>query len=63
MRSTNTKVWYVGGEPDTAFPTLFETKEDAERYARILFPMETTHQRYMRIYFRPVFNNADLCGG
>ena len=45
-------VWYVQGESDV--PTLWETKEDAEKYARYLFPDEDPDTRYARIYFREV---------
>lgn len=54
------QVWYVQGEsdlsvdPDKPGPTLWETKEDAEKYARYLFPDEDPDTRYARIYYREV---------
>ena len=46
------QVWYVQGESD--LPTLWETEEDAEKYARYLFPDEAPDMRYARIYYREV---------
>lgn len=48
-----TEVWYVQGEypPDMRrWPTLFDTKLAAEKYARQLFPDEDPDKRYARIY-------------
>tara|TARA_Y100000114_G_scaffold31122_1_gene26715 strand:- start:274 stop:492 length:219 start_codon:yes stop_codon:yes gene_type:complete len=45
-------VWYVQGE--FYFHPLWETKEDAEKYARYLFPDEDPDTRYARIYCREV---------
>ena len=57
-------VWYVSEEDTAGFaPTLFDTKEAAEVYARVLFPDETESKRYARIYFRRVLTMADLNGG
>lgn len=57
-------VWYVSEEETAGFaPTLFDTKEAAEVYARVLFPDETESKRYARIYFRRVLTMADLNGG
>jgi hypothetical protein len=58
------QVWYVSEEETAGFaPTLFDTKEAAEVYARVLFPDETESKRYARIYFRRVLTMADLNGG
>jgi len=45
------------------FPSFFETKECAERYARALFPDEDASKRYSRIYSRAVITAADMSGG
>lgn len=50
-------VWYVHGEtndPDE-WPTLFDTKLGAEKWARELFPDENPSTRYARILFKVVF--------
>jgi hypothetical protein len=58
------EVWGVAGEyTDSDFPTLFDTKECAERYARSLFPDEDESKRYNRIFYREVFTMSDLNGG
>ena len=46
------EVWFVAGGEEGY---LFETKTDAEIYARKLFPDETELQRYARIYFKTVY--------
>ena len=46
------EVWFVSGCEEGY---LFETKEDAEIYARKLFPDENGLQRYARIYFKTVY--------
>lgn len=63
-------VWYVQGDPETAgvwpsrvWPNLFETKEAAEVYARMMFPDEDESKRYARIFFREVLTMSDLRGG
>jgi hypothetical protein len=61
------EVWYVQGDPDAIglWPTLFNTKEAAEAYARLVFPNESEgeNKRYARVYFRTVLTLADLNGG
>jgi hypothetical protein len=59
------QVWYVHGEHDEEYvmPTLFDTKEAAEVYARVLFPDETESHRYARIFYRDVLAMTDLNGG
>ena len=52
-------VWYVQGSDD---PMVFNTKEAAEAYARIVFHYEEEHRRYARIYFREVWSLKDLEG-
>lgn len=54
-------VWYVAGEHE-GMPQLFDTKEAAEKYARLLFPEESESKRYARIYFRRVATIKDLEG-
>jgi hypothetical protein len=58
-------VWYVNGDPDAIglWPTLFDTKEAAEAYARLAFPDESENRRYARVYFRTVITLADFNGG
>jgi len=58
-----TEVWYVAGaRTDGGMPTLFETKTDAERWARITFPREEPFERYARIYCVKVHTTDDLMG-
>ena len=50
------EIWYVN-EGNGGFhlvPHVFETKMEAERYARELFPDETEDERYARIYYKEV---------
>jgi hypothetical protein len=56
------EVWYVQGDPDAVglWPNLFDTKEAAEAYARLVFPDEGENKRYARVYFRTVLTTADL---
>ena len=50
------QVWYVReNDPDLGIPLLFETKMDAEKYARELFPDETPDVRYGRVGFSNVY--------
>jgi len=60
------EVWYVMGETDNTdmmLPTLFDSKEAAEVYARMMFPDEDANKRYGRIYFRNILTMSDLHGG
>lgn len=59
------QIWWVQGEEieEWEFPSFFETKECAERYARMLFPDETESKRYSRIFYRKVLTMSDLNGG
>jgi hypothetical protein len=59
------EVWYVQGDPDAIglWPNLFETKEAAEIYARLVFPDDSEDRRYARVYFRTVLTMTDLNGG
>ena len=50
-------IWVVRGSDD---PTVFDTKEAAEMYARMVFHYETEERRYARVYFREVWTLADL---
>ena len=45
-------VWGVQGDPDKL---LWVSKIDAERHARELFPEESVHKRYARIFFMAVY--------
>lgn len=57
-------VWYVQGEEgtETRVPTLLDSKEAAEKYARLLFPGESPDTRYARVMYRPVWKLNDLQG-
>ena len=60
------QVWYVSGDPERtgySCPSLFDTKEAAEKYARIVFPDEDESKRYARIYYRDILTMSDLSGG
>ena len=53
------EVWFVSGCEEGY---LFETKLDADIYARKLFPNENGLQRYARIYFKTVYEfKEDQC--
>jgi hypothetical protein len=52
------EVWFVSGCEEGY---LFETKLDAEIYARKLFPDENGLQRYARIYFKTVYEFKEVC--
>ena len=59
------QIWFVSGEDmeGRTVPTLFDTKETAERYARMMFPDESESKRYARIYYREILTMSDLNGG
>jgi hypothetical protein len=59
------EVWYVSGDPNAIglWPSLFDTKEAAERYARLVFPDDSEDRRCARVYFRTVITTANLNGG
>ena len=58
------EVWYVrGADMFDEFPTLFDTKMAAEIFARQEFPNLTEDQRYARVYYKPVWEAADLIEG
>ena len=49
------EIWYVNeGEGFHLVAHVFETKVEAERYARELFPEESEDERYSRIYSKEV---------
>ena len=49
------KIWFVNVPARRErFPIFWSTKEDAERYARHLFPSENIDSRYARIFSRDV---------
>lgn len=57
------QVWYVAGaDPDSPMPVLFSTKVAAEIYARQEFPEEHPDRRYARIFYKSVWEEADLKG-
>jgi hypothetical protein len=41
-------------------PVLFATKMAAEMYARLEFPNESPDTRYARIFYRSVWEEADM---
>ncbi len=46
-----TLIWYVCGEADNHhFPTFFNEKLAAEKWARFLFPRDAIDKRYTRIH-------------
>jgi hypothetical protein len=60
------QIWYVSGEThqtDNYYPTFFDTKLAAERYARMLYPDEGIKQRDARVFSRDVLTMSDLNGG
>ena len=49
------EIWYVNeGEGFHLVEHVFETKIEAEGYARMMFPGESEDERYARIYCKPV---------
>ncbi len=55
------QVWYVqGADPEFPMPVLFATKMAAEMYARLEFPNEHPDTRYARIFYRSVWEEADM---
>ena len=58
-------VWFVTGEDMEGryTPTLFDTKEAAERYAQMMYPDENGAVRYARIHYRELITLSDLNGG
>ena len=59
------QVWFVTGEDMEGryTPTLLDSKETAERYARMMFPDDDVNKRYARIYSRDILTMSDLNGG
>ena len=59
------QIWWVQGEEieEWEMPSFFETKECAERYARMLFPDEAVSKREARVFSRKVLTMSDLNGG
>jgi len=59
------KVWFVTGEDMEGryTPTLLDSKETAERYARMMYPDDDANKRYARVYYVEVLTMADLSGG
>ena len=55
------QVWYVrGADPTAQFPEFFATKMLAEEYAQLEFPDESPDTRYVRIFHRNVWEEADM---
>jgi hypothetical protein len=50
------KIWFVVGDPDRDMPNLWQTKMDAEKFARELFPEEPEDKRYARIRYAVVID-------
>ena len=50
-------VWLVKGAPDNV---VFDTKETAETYTRLVFPDESVYVRYARIYFVEVWTKEEV---
>lgn len=50
-------VWFVKESPDNV---VFDTKETAEIYARLMFPEETITRRYARIYFVEIWTKEEV---
>lgn len=50
-------VWFVRFSPDYV---AFDTKETAERYARLMFPNEPVEERYARIYFIEIWTAKEI---
>ena len=59
------EVWFVKGEDMKGryTPTLLDSKEAAERYARMMYPDENANKRYERVHFTEVVTMSDLNGG
>lgn len=57
------EVWYVSGaDPEKRWPELFATKMAAEIYARYVFPDDSPDERYARVMYRPMWEEADVIG-
>jgi len=55
------QVWCVrGDDPEFPLPEFFATKMAAEMYARLEFPNESPDTRYARIFYRSVWEEADM---
>jgi len=55
------QVWYVqGADPESPIPVLFATKAAAERYARRVWPDADPDTRYNRVFFKFVWEEADM---
>ena len=52
------EVWFVSGCEEGY---LFETKLDAEIYARKLFHDMSEDSRYARVYFKTVYEFKEVC--
>jgi hypothetical protein len=55
------QVWFVkGADPGSPMPVLFDTKMGAEMYARQVFPDADPDERYARIFYKSVWEEADM---
>jgi hypothetical protein len=55
------EIWYVDeGEGFHLAAHVFETKIEAEKYARMMFPEESEDERYSRIYCKPVVSFKEV---
>lgn len=59
------QVWFVTGEDMEGryVPTLLDSKETAERYVRMMYPLESISERECRIRSCEVLTMSDLNGG
>jgi hypothetical protein len=59
------KVWFVTGEDMEGryTPTLLDSKETAEAYARMMYPDEDVNTRECRVRSCEVLTMSDLNGG
>ncbi len=60
--SAMNEIWYVndGNGGFHWVDHVFETKIEAERYARECFPDETEDERYARIHCKPVVSYKEM---
>jgi hypothetical protein len=55
------EIWYVDeGEGFSLVAHVFETKIEAERYARAMYPEESEDSRYSRIHCKEVVSFKEM---
>lgn len=59
------QVWFVTGEDMEGryVPALLDSKETAERYAQMMYPLEKISERECRIHSHDILTMSDLNGG